>query len=152
MRLFLVSSTLGERLKAARKRKKLSQGKLGELVGGSQQQIQLMEIGETLNSKYFHPICEVLDITYDWLVYGDDNKKTPKTDNVEGMVSTAVDCLNKAIGNMTAINLSKGQEPEKLDKSVLLEAFKIHLVGELTGDYVTAALTKGNIKSVSNGD
>jgi putative transcriptional regulator len=49
-------------MRAARKRKKLSQGALGRLVGVSQAQISDIETGQSLASSVILAICRELDI------------------------------------------------------------------------------------------
>lgn len=63
--------SLGERIRLARKRKKLSQTKLAELVGVSQATVADWERGETMPGRHRIPkLSEVLQVAAEWLELG----------------------------------------------------------------------------------
>lgn len=67
-----MNTTLAERLKTARQSAKLSQKKLGELVGISQAAIQKIEVGEAKNSTKLIDIARVLAVRPEWLSDGSE--------------------------------------------------------------------------------
>lgn len=135
-------SSISTRVTQARNKKGWSQGKLGEAVGTSQQQIANIENGTTKNSKYFLPIAKVLGLSYDWLLYGDDKPTLTPTEikDNEDMITVAVDALGRAISSMKVINQKSGKDPLTLDEELLKRAFEISMKGSLSGDFVTSAL------------
>ncbi len=64
--------TLGQRLRAARKAKKLSQDKLAKAVGITQSAVSQCERGETLELMPSHLFCaaNVLNVNPEWLITG----------------------------------------------------------------------------------
>lgn len=63
-------TTLGTRLRQARKKKKLSQKALAELVGIKQQAIQRIERGDVKNTAYIVQLAHTLEVSSDWLATG----------------------------------------------------------------------------------
>lgn len=74
-----MASTIGERIRIARKCKNLTQVELAERVGASSQTIiSDLENGKRGNRRPNVPllakICEVLDISCEWLFFGKEKK------------------------------------------------------------------------------
>jgi transcriptional regulator with XRE-family HTH domain len=63
-------TTLGIRLRQARKDKKLSQKALAELVGIKQQAVQRIERGDVKNTCYIVQLAHALEVSPDWLAAG----------------------------------------------------------------------------------
>lgn len=61
---------LAKRVRAARKEAKLSQEKLGEMVGVSQESIRKIEAGETEMPHYIKELATALDVNLAWLIDG----------------------------------------------------------------------------------
>jgi SOS-response transcriptional repressor LexA len=63
-------TTLGIRLRQARKNKKISQKALAELIGIKQQAVQRIERGDVKNTSYMVELALALDVSPDWLAMG----------------------------------------------------------------------------------
>jgi SOS-response transcriptional repressor LexA len=63
-------TTLGKRLRRARKNKGLSQKALAERIGIKQQAVQRIERGDVKNSCYIVELAHALEVSSDWLVTG----------------------------------------------------------------------------------
>lgn len=63
-------TTLGIRLRQARKKKKLTQKALAEQVGIKQQAIQRIERGDVKNTAYIVQLARILETSPDWLITG----------------------------------------------------------------------------------
>lgn len=74
-------STLAQRLKLARTQAGLSQTKLGEKIGVSQNAIQKIESGG--ETKYINQLAKALNVNSDWLQFGVGEKENKQTDDVE---------------------------------------------------------------------
>ena len=66
-----VPVTFAARVQSARKAKGMSQAKLAEASGVRQQSIASIETGDTERPKRLHEIAKALDVSVDWLLYGD---------------------------------------------------------------------------------
>ena len=66
----LLMTTLGQRLKQARKNKKFSQKVLAERVGIKQQAVQRIERGDVKNTCYIVELAHALEVSPDWLATG----------------------------------------------------------------------------------
>ena len=71
--------TLGQRLRALRRRKGWTQEKLAVQAGTNQAVIQKIENGKSLRPRKIDEIAAVLDVNPAWLMFGDE-KATPLTD------------------------------------------------------------------------
>ena len=63
-------TTLGIRVRKARRDKKLSQKALAERVGIKQQAIQRIERGDVKNTSYIVQLAHILEVSPDWLANG----------------------------------------------------------------------------------
>lgn len=132
---------IGSRMREARIAQGYSQLDLAEAVGASQQSIAKIERGGTRNSKYFHSICKALNISYEWLVKGDEQETHEQTYNVddEQFIKLGKEALTEAINSVKHIYLRQGKRIE-FDVQMVERAFEIALRGKITGDYLTSAL------------
>ncbi len=73
-------STLGNRIKQAREFKGLTQIELSEMIGIKQQSLQSAECGDTAMPRKIKQIAEVLEVSLSWLVTGDGDMKTNKSE------------------------------------------------------------------------
>lgn len=73
---------LSERLKFIRQLHDLSQAELAEKAGTTQQAIQQAEAGKARQPRYLHKLAQELDISVEWVVFGqppeNNEKKTQK--------------------------------------------------------------------------
>jgi len=63
---------LSERLKHVRKIHNISQDKLAEIAGTTQQAIQQAETGKARQPRYLHQLASRLDVPVNWLVLGEE--------------------------------------------------------------------------------
>jgi transcriptional regulator with XRE-family HTH domain len=61
---------IGRRLRMVRKEKKLTQAKLGELVGNNRAAVQKIENGKSLQPRNTMDLAEALDVNPAWLQFG----------------------------------------------------------------------------------
>jgi len=59
---------IGDRVRIARKAKKLTQSELARRIGQKQQNIQQLESGKVEQPRYLHVLSEALDVSIDWLM------------------------------------------------------------------------------------
>jgi len=84
--------TLSERLKSTRKDMKLSQKRLGELIGVTQSVIAGLETGYRKNSAYTPQLAQVLGVNALWLATGEGEKYISKnTKEKENTISINID-------------------------------------------------------------
>lgn len=84
--------TLSERLKSTRKEMKLSQKRLGELIGVTQSVIGGLETGYRKNSAYTPQLAQVLGVNALWLATGEGEKYISKsTKEKENTISINID-------------------------------------------------------------
>lgn len=69
---------LGQRVKEARETRQLTQTQLAELVGMSQQGIQMLEQRDSESSKFVVELAAALGVTAEWLKTGHSDRKTRK--------------------------------------------------------------------------
>lgn len=149
MRFFLVS-TIGSRIRDARKAADLTQGDLAEKVETTQQNIQKLEKSDSAASKYLYPIAEVLGVDYEWLRFGDDKKPARKNmDDPETQIAVSLEVLESALKSVKAVMVQRGKDPKAVDSELIIKAFEVGLRGRLTGDYVTAALNISHFKKAN---
>ena len=71
--------SVGARIKSLRKNKKITQKKLGELIGLSQKAISNIEKGETaLTLEHQINLCKVFNVSHDYLITGIDRNSLHK--------------------------------------------------------------------------
>lgn len=117
-------STLAQRLKLARTQAGLSQTKLGEKIGVSQNTIQKIESGG--ETKYINQLAKALNVNSDWLQFGVGEKENKQTDDVE-MIESDKDYSDTHISiDLYDIKLSAGNgkpviewTPRKSDEPLL---------------------------------
>lgn len=71
--------SLGERVRYMREQTGLSQARLAEMAGTSQQAIQQIESGKTERPRFLHEIAQALGVTTDWLKTGQDGPVATQT-------------------------------------------------------------------------
>ena len=59
---------IGDRVRNARKAKKLTQSELARRIGQKQQNIQQLESGKVEQPRYLYALSEALDVSIDWLM------------------------------------------------------------------------------------
>lgn len=135
-------STIGSRVRTARRQAKMSQAQLGEASGFSQQMITKIESDLVKKPSGLEEIAEATGVSYFYLKTGAANPymDSPASDS-ESYVLTAKDALNEAIKSMKAINKQSRVNANLLDVDILQKAFEISFRGKLSGDYLTAALS-----------
>jgi transcriptional regulator with XRE-family HTH domain len=69
---------LGDRLIYIRKMYDLSQEELAKKAGTTQQAIQQAETGKARQPRYLHKLAHALDISVEWMVFGDEDKAFKK--------------------------------------------------------------------------
>ncbi len=80
---------IGQRIKAARLKAKLSQDKLGELVGVAFQSVQQWEIGRTTPRAHrIRKIAAVLKISPNWLQFGTGTQEHGNVDNLVQLIGS----------------------------------------------------------------
>ena len=79
--------TLGKRIKAKREELKMTQSKLAELVGIRQPTLSDLEKGINSNTTKILEIANALDVTPEWLMYG-EGKSIPTTLDVTPIPNT----------------------------------------------------------------
>lgn len=65
-------SNLGQRIKETRKKQSISQKALAEKLSVSQQAIQQVESGKAQKPKYLYELAQILGVSYEWLLTGQD--------------------------------------------------------------------------------
>lgn len=71
--------SLGERVRHMREQNGISQARLAEMAGTSQQAIQQIESGKTERPRFLHEIAQALGVTADWLRTGKDGPVATQT-------------------------------------------------------------------------
>lgn len=71
--------SMGERVRYMREQTGLSQARLAEMAGTSQQAIQQIESGKTERPRFLHEIAQALGVTIDWLKTGQDGPVATRT-------------------------------------------------------------------------
>lgn len=69
---------LSERLKFLRHLHDLSQAELAEKAGTTQQAIQQAEAGKARQPRYLHKLAQELDISVEWMVFGQASESNDK--------------------------------------------------------------------------
>lgn len=75
--------TLAERMKFARNRKNLTQERLAQLAGTSQDVINKIEIGKSLRPRNIEKLAAILDVSPAWLQFGEEQFDKVDSDAVE---------------------------------------------------------------------
>ena len=76
--------TIGERVKAVRKNKSLTQAELGEMIKTSRCYISRVESGfEQPTQRWILLVSLILNVNYNWLMYGSIEGKTNAVDKGE---------------------------------------------------------------------
>lgn len=83
-------TTLAERLKAARKRAKLTQAQVAEKVGVKQPTYQALESGKVEKTAFLTDFARVLGVSSEWLATGEGEMKVSAI-NINANVSSDVD-------------------------------------------------------------
>lgn len=74
--------TIGERVKAVRKNKSLTQAQLGKMIMTSYSYISRVENGfETPTPRWIKLVSLALNVNFNWLMYGNVEGKTNAVDN-----------------------------------------------------------------------
>lgn len=73
---------LSDRLKYLRAHYNLSQAELAEKAGTTQQAIQQAEKGKARQPRYLHKLAKNLDISVDWLIFGEELQSSSFSKNV----------------------------------------------------------------------
>ena len=82
--------TIGERVKAVRKNKSLTQAELGEMIKTSRCYISRVESGfEQPTKRWILLLSLILSVDYNWLMYGNVEGKTNAVDNGKASGGTA---------------------------------------------------------------
>jgi len=66
------TQTLGQRLRQARERKKMTQQQLGDIIGIARESIHGIEDGSTKNPRCIEKLAKVLEVSPGWLRFGDE--------------------------------------------------------------------------------
>ncbi|MGV3346378.1 XRE family transcriptional regulator [Enterobacteriaceae bacterium LUAb1] len=77
-----MKTTLAERLKSARKEKKLSQKALGEAIGVSQAAIQKIEVGKAKETTKLTDLASILGVRPEWLSSGEGEMRSAEPSNI----------------------------------------------------------------------
>lgn len=87
---------LSERLKYLRSYYNLSQAELAEKAHTTQQAIQQAEKGKARQPRYLHRLAQELEISVDWLVFGDatNNSMDIKPAKLDGLNDKSSEVLN----------------------------------------------------------
>jgi transcriptional regulator with XRE-family HTH domain len=72
-------NALGNRIRALRKERRISQARLAEAAGITPQAVSDIETGKTLATGYLSELARALDTTAEYLRYGDHVGETPPT-------------------------------------------------------------------------
>jgi transcriptional regulator with XRE-family HTH domain len=99
---------LSKRVRQARKEAKLTQEKLGEKLGVSQESIRKIEAGETEMPHYIKELAISLDVNLAWLIDGKGMMRSNSSPNDE--------FLHESIGFMTA---SQKEEAVEFFKTII---------------------------------
>ena len=85
---------LSERLKYIRKLHNLSQAELADRAGTTQQAIQQAEKGKARQPRYLHKLAQSLDISVDWVVFGEAENLSTKLKKSNGMNDKSSEVLD----------------------------------------------------------
>jgi transcriptional regulator with XRE-family HTH domain len=78
-----LAAAIGERLRAFREEHGLSQGDIAERTGIFRGQVCRYEAGKALPSpKYLGVLARLMDVTVDWLLFGEDDPKVVVRDRL----------------------------------------------------------------------
>lgn len=75
-------NTLAQRIKYARERRGLTQAALADMVGASQQSVNMAEQGKSKRPRFLHELAQNLDVSVDWLLTGRDSGGFPVSNSV----------------------------------------------------------------------
>lgn len=85
---------LSERLKYIRKLYNLSQAELAEKAGTTQQAIQQAEKGKARQPRYLHQLAQSLEISIDWMVFGEISSSNKSKKPSQGLSDQSSDVLD----------------------------------------------------------
>ena len=94
------NKNLGVRVKQLRKQREMTQTQLGEAVGVTYQNIQNLEAGGVNNPRYLTPLAELLGVTVDYLLNG-NNEDAPAYKGLDAVLLSA--CMDAVLSEAEAI-------------------------------------------------